>query len=353
MKIESMVAPTNPQINNAKAEVAMSPRERAIAALMRPNTPAQAAAQSSQAQETPVSNPSQISPEEMGAIRSSSKPTQSAEKSGQDYNNEAPASEVSAESKTSSEPLSAQYAILARKEKALRQKEQQLKAREAALTAPPKAPEVGQQEPKVDLSKFVDKDRLVKDPFTVLNELGLSYDQLTELALNAPRAEELQMMNEIRSLKEELKALRGETESTKKSFEETQKQQYDQAITQIRNEAKQLVKLDPQFETIKATGSINEVVELIERTFNEDGILLTVEEAAQQVESYLVDEAIKLAKLAKIQQKIAPKPQAPVTQKATSQSEQPQLKTLTNSVSSSRKLNARERAILAMEGKLK
>lgn len=351
MKIETVNSPSNPQINNAKAEVAMSPRERAIAALMRPNTPEQASAQSTaQAQQTPVSNPSQVSAEELTAIRSPSSP-KSSESKGQDYTSETPASEVSGESKTSSEPLSAQYAILARKEKALRQREQQLKAKEAALTAQ-KAPEAVKS-PEIDLNKFVDRDRLVKDPFTVLNELGLTYDQLTELALNAPRAEELQMQNEIRTLKEELKALKGETENTKKSFEESQKQQYDQAITQIRNEATQLVKLDPQFETVKATGSVNEVVELIERTFNEDGILLTVEEAAQQVESYLVDEAIKLAKLAKIQQKLRPQSQAEAPKQATGSQEKSQLKTLTNSVSSSRKLSARERAILAMEGKLK
>jgi hypothetical protein len=122
-------------------------------------------------------------------------------------------------------------------------------------------------------------------------------------------------------------------------------------MKQIRNDVNMLVKHDPQFETIKATNSIGDVVELIEKTFNEDGVLLTVEEAAQQVESYLVDEAIKLARLAKIQQKLAPAPKAEAS-KATGTPEKQSMKTLTNSVNSSRTLSARERAILAMQGKL-
>lgn len=344
MKIENLNALPVPSTTGAKSEAQISARERAIQALMKPNTPTQAAAQ-----EAPVQNPTQVSPEEMSALnvnRSISKP-----ELAQNDISETEVSQVSEEApKTPSEPISSQYATLARKEKALRQQQQALRAREAEL----KAKEAALQAPKaptIDESKYVPKDRLTADPFTVLNELGLTYDQLTELALNAPKPEQLAMMNEVRALKAEIAALKGETENTKKSFEENQKQQYTQAMNQIRNEVKHLVKIDPQFETVAATNSINDVVELIERTFNEDGILMTVEEAAQQVEEYLVEEAIKLAKLKKIQQKIAPKPAAPV-QKPNSQPEQSQLKTLTNSVSSSRPLSAKERAVLAFQGKL-
>jgi hypothetical protein len=274
---------------------------------------------------------------------------------GQSYTSEstAPSSEPTEQS-VSSEPLSSQYAILARKEKALRQREQQLKAREEALKSAKPAEELPPQTPKsaeFDPSKYVDKERLAKDPFTVLNEMGLSYEQLTELALNAPKPEQLALMNEINTLKNELKALKGETENTKKTFEESQQQQYKQAVNQIKAEARSLITHDPQFETIKATDSIDDVVELIEQTFKQDGVLLTVEEAARQVEDYLTEEAVKLARLSKIQQKLAPKPSAP-EQKPTASPEKQPLKTLTNSVSSSRTLSARERAILAMQGKL-
>ncbi len=339
MKIESIDSPSQPTPPaGTKAAVHMSPRERAIQALMKPVNAEQAAAQ---AQSMPVQNPTRVSPEEASAVGLKSAPKQI-------YNSEESSSspqEAPAAPAASEEPLSSQYAVLARREKAIRQREQQLKAKEAALKPqePPKP-----AAPTFDESKYVSKDRLTQDPFVVLNELGLDYEKLTDLVVNAPKPEQMQMMNEMRLLKQEIAALRGETEGTKKSFEDSQKQQYDQAITSMTNEARVLIDRDPQFETIKATGSLKDVIGLIERTFNEDGVLMSVEDAAQEVENYLVDEAIRLAKIKKIQQRLAPKPEAP---KATDP-KQSQLKTLTNSVSSNRQLSAKERAILAFQGKL-
>jgi len=113
--------------------------------------------------------------------------------------------------------------------------------------------------------------------------------------------------------------------------------------------------VDEQYELIAATGSIDDVVELIERTFTEEGRLVPVEEAAQAIEDYLAEEAYKLSKLKKIQQKLAPSAQAKPEQKQTEQPKQPQtqMKTLTNAVGTQRQLSARERAIAAFEGKNK
>jgi hypothetical protein len=343
MKIEPVTGPLNSTITGAKAEPQVSARERAIQALMG-NSP----------NSQPVPNATRISPEEYSAVKSSTS-SESPSEIGQSISSESPKAETSEESqevKSSSEPpLSSQYAILARKEKALRQREAQLKAREAALNAPKEQPQP--QQPQFDESKYVPKERLTQDPFSVLNELGLTYDQLTELALNAPKPEQLALMNEIKALKDELKAIKGETESTKKSFEETQKTQREQALNQFKYETKALVNNDPAFEMIKATNSVDDVVELIQKTFDEDGVLLTVEEAAQKVEDYLVEEAEKLARLSKIQQRLTPKaPQAPVSEKPKTVEPEQKLKTLTNSVSSSRPLTAKERAILAFQGKL-
>lgn len=332
----------SPVANSTESPAQNSAKERAIAKLLGSSSPS----------DIPVANPTRVSPEELSAIKA---PTSTEpEQNSQAYTNESQSPETKAETKASEEPISSQYAVLARKEKAIRQREQQVKAREAAIKAQeqPKAPEPAK--PEVDLSKFVDRDRLVKDPFTVLNELGLNYDQLTELALNAPRPEQMALYNEINSLKSELKTLRGETESTKKSFEEQQNQSYKQAVDQIRTEARSVIKNDQNFELIRTTNSLNDVVSLIEKTFNQDGILLTVEEAATEVENYLANEAIKLAKTKKIQQRLAPKaaPAAQAPQKSTGDNKQQQAKTLTNAASSTRPLTARERALLAFEGKL-
>ena len=74
-----------------------------------------------------------------------------------------------------------------------------------------------------------------------------------------------------------------------------------------------------------------------------------------KVEEYLVEEAAKLARLSKIQQKLAP-PQAPQKQAETSQ--QQGLKTLTQNLTTGnapKKLTdaeRRARAMLAFQGKL-
>lgn len=262
-----------------------------------------------------------------------------------------------AEPAVAEEPLSSQYAILARKEKAIRARDAQLRAREEAIKAKevsvstPKAPESS----SFDESKYISKDSLQKDLFGTLAELGLTYDQITAQATNAPTPEQVAFQQEMKALRDEIKSLRGETETQKKTYEQQQQDSYKQAVTQIRSEANILVKNSEAFETIRETNSVDDVVELIEKTFSQDGILLSVEEAAEQVEDYLIDEAMKIAKIKKIQQRLAPR--APTTpapaQKQTGTSQQPQLKTLTNGVASTRKLSNVERAHLAFKGQLK
>lgn len=349
MKIQpSTVNVAPPSEGGQSAPTATTPaqtaRERALNAFMKPVTQAQV-----QAQAHPVSNPTNVSPEEMSAIVP---PT--SEDSRQTSNSVETSSEApKAETKGTEETLSSQYAILARKEKALRLRDQQLRQKEATIKAQEDAARaaLAPKAPTFDESKYVSRDKLAQDPFSVLAELGLSYDQLTNLALNAPKPEEVALKNQLAALRAEIDSLKGEQNNTKKSWEDQQQASYKQAVNQIRQETQQLVSRDPAFETIRETKSVGDVVELIERTFNEDGILLSVEEAAQQVEEYLVDEAMKLTKIKKIQQRLQPaaKPAAKATE---APKQQQPMKTLTNSVSSSRQLTARERALLAFEGKL-
>lgn len=248
-------------------------------------------------------------------------------------------------------PLSSEYAILARKEKVLRARDAQLRQREAAIKAAEDAKQAAQR-PVIDESQYISKSKLQQDLFGTLAEMGLTYDQITQQAVNAPTPEKVALDQELKAMREELKALKGEQDNTKKSWEEQQQQSYKQAVAQIKSEASSLITHNPAFETIKETGSVDDVVELIERTFREDGTLMTVEEAAQQVEDYLVEEALKIARIKKIQQRLQPAAPAAQAPKPTSQPQQPQMKTLTNQVSSTKQLSVRERAILAAQGKL-
>ncbi len=350
MNISPKAGPSLANSHAAPSETAVSARERAIARLSGNN---------SIAQEHPVQNPSSVSPEEMTAVKSPSQESErkhisEGEPATLPVDSEKPSIEAT---KPDEEPLSSQYANLARKEKALRAKaqaqEQALKAREAALQAREEAIKSKDSEYQ---SKYISKDRLSQDPLSTLSELGLTYDQLTNLALNAPKPEDVARAQELQSLKDEIKALKDHNEKSSKSQEEGQKNAYKQAVDQIRSEATQLVSANPEFETIKETGSINDVVDLIEQTFKQDGVLLGVEEAAKMVEDYLIEEAMKIFKISKIKNKFQSAPATPTTPVKTPGEpvkQQQTMKTLTNNISSSRQLSARERAILAFKGENK
>lgn len=332
---------TNSTPNNAQSDA----RARAIAAL---------AGSQQNSQQSPVVDPTSISPEEMSAVKSpehtdNQEETQEA----------APTKEEATQPEEKEEPLSTQYAVLARKEKALRAKavaqEQQYRQREEALKT--REAELSKSS-TIDTSKYISIDDLKRNAFGKLSELGITYDDISQQALTA-QSPEAQAMREFKQqMEDELRKVREEQANVKQTFEQQQAQQYQQALNQIRNEAKQLVSSDPTFETIREMGSVNDVVDLIERTFKEDGTLLTVEQAAQAVEDYLVEEALKISKIKKISERLKPAaPQAaPAKQQAApgQQKQQPaqQLKTLTNSVGSTRPLSAKERALLAFKGQL-
>lgn len=324
--VNPVSTPTSPSQTTPSSE-AQSARDRAISALMGT---------------APAVDQNAISPEEMKAV---SGRNDTVEESSKDTS-EATQS-TSSETSTKEEPLSSQYAVLARKEKALRakaaQQEQAFKAREAALAA--RESEVSNKA-SFDPSKFISLDDLKSNAYATLAKLGISYDDISEQAI-AAQSPEAQAYSRMRSeIQEELRALREEQDRTRKQIENSQTQAYQQALKQITLEVNDLVNKDPNFETVKHAGATNDVVELIERTFQEEGKLLTVEEATQAVEDYLVEEALKMSNIKKVKDRLsqANTPKQPQTV---------QMKTLTNSVGAQKPLSARDRALLAFKGELK
>lgn len=339
---------------NQQSNKAQAARASAIAML---TTPPKTAAQSApEAQgDLPVANPSQISPEEASAVL-----PKSAESQGQSDSIEATSPSTDEDSTDAVEapkvetpaeqPLSQQYAVLARKEKALRAKvqaqESAYKAREAALQAREQQLQAKDTEYQ---SKYISKDALLQDPWSILQDNGITYDQLTERALSHQNQDPVTKAA-IARLEAQVKQQAEQAESSRRANEEQQKRAYSQAVENIRNEAKNLVSKDPNYETIKETGSVNDVVELIEETFKADGILLSVEEAAQAVEEHLIQESEKLFRLKKLQQRFAAsKSQAnnSTPNKVEEPKKSQEIKTLTNNLATTRKLSPRERAILA------
>lgn len=243
------------------------------------------------------------------------------------------------------ELLSPKFAALARKEQAFRKREAQLKAREDAIAAREGTP----------VSTFDSKaftERMKTDPWATLTEYGLTPDEITQAMLNQPKPEAVA----IQKLESKL------TEMEKKFSEpntELEKQQTEAALKQIRYETKILIDSDPTFEMIKTKNASEAVVELIKQSFDESGILMSVAEAAAEVETYLADQAIEEIKatqaIKKIQERLNPQPVQAPQQPLTKQP----LKTLTNAVSATSSKPALtdkervQRAILAFKGQLK
>ncbi len=344
--------PVDGALNGASA-TGVAARARAIAKLTQgAQAPAQAAteapkadlAQAVQAAQAPAAEAPAAAPE-----------AQVAAESGQNTITEsapvAPAAPAKAE-----EPLSPQYAQLARIEKSIRADRVKMKAEQEAFKA---EREAFKAEREAAAAGTYSKDQLAKNPLAVLEEAGLSHDQIAQMLLNAnePSSQQTAMITKLEAKIAQLEESIGKTQKT---FDDAQTQGYQQAVNQIRADAVSLVKTDPNFETIAATGSVEDVVSLIEDTFKDGlgdeypkGTLLSVEQAAQMVEAELVAEYEKLSKLKKFQKSMPASLQPAEKQPENSGTKPVQIKTLTNAGSSSRQLSAKERALLAFKGELK
>jgi hypothetical protein len=318
------------------------------------------------AQEHPVADANNISAEELSAIRPPTQDNRSSIEESPDQTAQEAAPEDSEAAtpppkKPEDTPLSRQYAQLARQERALRAKAQQqdqaLKAREAALQA--REAELTAKDQTYNKG-YVQQDRLQKDTLQVLAESGVPYDklyeQLTEQLLGTPV--DPRVNAEMARLKAEIADLRSATDTSKKSYEQQQQSAYQQALKQIESDARALVKSDPTaYEAISKTGTVREVVKLIEETYKKDGVLMSVEDAAAEIENYLVEENYGMAtRIEKIKRRITEAGQpkkSDVKTPTQGKQTQPQMKTLTNAAASSRKLSTKERAILAFKGELK
>lgn len=244
------------------------------------------------------------------------------------------------------EQLSPKFAALARRERAIRAKAQELKAKEDAL----KARETEYESQYIKKSSL--QERLNSDPLGTMNEYGVGYDRLTEAALATNPTETM-----IKKLEQKILELEQKQTQTVTKFDDQQKQAYDQAVGQIRSETQKLVDSDPAYEAIKETGNAEAVVQLIIDTHKEEGKILSVQEAAEQVEAHLIEDALTKAKLKKVQERLQVKPSEPEQIEAQPFKQTPPVKTLTNAQGalSSKPLTAeqrRQRAILAFKGQL-
>ncbi len=226
------------------------------------------------------------------------------------------------------QPLSPQFAALAKQKRALQVKERELQEREAKLAGS-------------GATEGPDKliERLKSQPLSVLQEHGVTYEQLTDAILNGKQVDP-----ETQALKQELQELK---KSLDQKFQTNEERQEEAALTEMLYEAEDLAKEGEDFALIREQDAYDRVLRLIHSHYKQTQRVLDVRTAMERVETELLTSAEKLARLGKVQSKIAPPAPPPL------QPQQRQMRTLTARDSSSAPMTARQRAIAAFSGTLK
>ncbi len=314
---------------------------------------AQAGATDGNAQETPVANPNRVTAEDLSAINPPQRrQAESDERPTTEETN--PSKEVKPEQDPA---LKRQFEQLARQERINRQKvnqqQQELKAKEAQLAAREAALAAKDSEYG---TKYVSKDRFKQDPLSVLADAGISYEDLTNQLLTQVPTDP-RVNAHISRLEAKIQELEGKTQAFETNSAKAQADSYQAAVKQIERDVTSLVKDEGDtYEAVaKTPGAIKEVVRLIEKVYQKDGVILSIEEAAQEIENELMDRSIKTyTQIEKIKKRLA-ESSTKAEQEKTAQTKQTQtpMKTLTNTTASTRQLSAKERALLAFRGELK
>ncbi len=248
------------------------------------------------------------------------------------------ANEPTQEASDATKPLSPQFAALAKQKRALLLKEQEILAKEKALEA--------QSTDRKSLEDY--RARIKANALSVLMEEGVTYDQLTEQIL----AEQKNGIDP-ETLDAKIKAVEQSLE--KKLAEREEQAILKQEETYLSNkltEAEALAQTGDDYSLIRESEAYDRVLRKIYDAYKKTGDPLSLKSAMDQVENELLDERLKWAKLPKVQSRLGSAPQTPPVQHDRPGTKI--MKTLTNRDGiSSVNMSKRERAIAAMEGRLK
>jgi hypothetical protein len=187
--------------------------------------------------------------------------------------------------------------------KALAVREQAIKAREAELKL--KETQLQQQLVALQPPKPVAlKDRLLQDPAGTLQQEGLTYEQLTQLMVNAPSPEVQRMSQLERDLTERLARMEGQLKANEEG-------QLAATMRQISQDVSGLIKRSEDYPFIQQTGSEEDVAEYIRAEYEKSGTLLSTEDACKAFEEDLMAQYRKVFESDKVKARLAPKADDP------------------------------------------
>ncbi len=233
------------------------------------------------------------------------------------------------ETDEATQPLSPQFAALAKQRRALQQERQQLDKEKADYAASKQDVE------SVPLAK------LKSNAMRTLIELGIPYEQLTKEIM----ADQDGYNPEIQALKDKIAAL--ETGIDKKLTDREQ-QQKQAALSEMKREASEIVNADPKLMALKDDEAIDQVIEYIEQKYLSTGEVMDVRVACQKINQWLIEDAKRRSKWLQAEEGVTPQQLPPQPQQ-----QQRQMRTLTNRDTASVPLDKKARAIMAFKGTLK
>lgn len=185
--------------------------------------------------------------------------------------------------------FAAKFAALSRKEKQIRDRERALQQQMSAMEQRMKELEEGRNE----VSKYKElPNRLKKEPLKVLEESGLTFEQLAEMVLNDGKPTPDMHLQEVltpvqQKIKELEEKLAAKETAEQESRLEAQLQQFMGQLTDFVNNTE-------DYDLIRANDAVDLVYDVIEQHHSETGEILSNKEAADAVENYLLEEAKKL-----------------------------------------------------------
>lgn len=224
------------------------------------------------------------------------------------------------------QPLSPQLAALARQRRALQVKEREIAEREKALSG----------QTRSDL-----ESKLKSHALSTLQELGITYDQLTQEIL----ASQGNTDPKVQQLEAKIAELE---KGVDKKFSDSQVAQETSAINYVADKLDAIVGPGDDFELLKAAKGEEEVVRRVYNHWKKTGKELDVATVAKEYQEELAKEFDKYAGLKSVQSRLLPTEPAQVTPPI-----QQGIRTLTNKDSARPTMDRKQRAILAMQGQLK
>lgn len=225
--------------------------------------------------------------------------------------------EESQQENAQNDKFAEKFAALSRKEKEIRARQAEIDAKYSEYEAWKKEQEelANQKEPEIPLEY-----RLRKNPIETLAEMGLSYEKLTEIALNDGKLDTLDQMDLMRQdidskWAKKFEELENKFIEKEKAEEEAR---YEKEIQNFNKELTNFVNENSEYELIRANDAVDLVYNLIESHYAENQQILSTKDACDAVEAHLEGEIKKLAETNKLkglfQTQEAPKaPQKPAS----------------------------------------